>query len=139
MKTLNQYCKERFGCKVYKLALSADVTCPNRDGTVGSGGCIFCSEGGSGDFAADAKKPENTPGRKVPHDGSHRQPHRILREFRPHGPSALFLLHLSTWPRAASHVICKTVMVGSPSPSLPGSLFVPLPVLLLCFCVLSVS
>ena len=49
--SLNRYLREQFGEKVYKLALSAGMTCPNRDGTLGSGGCIFCSAGGSGDFA----------------------------------------------------------------------------------------
>lgn len=49
--TLNSYLKERFGCKVYKISLDCGFTCPNRDGTLGYGGCIFCSEGGSGDFA----------------------------------------------------------------------------------------
>lgn len=50
-KTLNEYNKQKFGCKVYKLSIDAGFTCPNRDGTVGSGGCIFCSQGGSGEFA----------------------------------------------------------------------------------------
>ena len=50
-KTLNEYNKEKFGCKVYKLSLDAGFTCPNRDGTKGSKGCIFCSSGGSGEFA----------------------------------------------------------------------------------------
>ena len=54
MKRLNEYLKERFGQKVYKIALSADVTCPVRDGTIDTRGCIFCSKGGSGDFAEDA-------------------------------------------------------------------------------------
>lgn len=49
--SLNNYLRQRFGHKVYKLALSGGMTCPNRDGTLGFGGCIFCSEGGSGDFA----------------------------------------------------------------------------------------
>ena len=49
--TLNDHYRQRFGCKVYKLALDGGFTCPNRDGTKGSGGCIFCSAGGSGDFA----------------------------------------------------------------------------------------
>lgn len=44
--------KKRFGTKVYKIALDGGMTCPNRDGTLGNRGCIFCSEGGSGDFAA---------------------------------------------------------------------------------------
>lgn len=50
-KTLSQHYREIFGCKVYKLAIDAGFTCPNRDGTVGFGGCIFCSGSGSGDFA----------------------------------------------------------------------------------------
>lgn len=49
--TLNSYLKEKFGCKVYKISLDCGFTCPNRDGTLAYGGCIFCSEGGSGDFA----------------------------------------------------------------------------------------
>lgn len=49
--SLDAYLKNTYGEKLYKLPLSAKVTCPNRDGTLGSGGCIFCSEGGSGDFA----------------------------------------------------------------------------------------
>ena len=49
--SLNRYLRERFGEKVYKLALDGGMSCPNRDGTVGVGGCIFCSAGGSGDFA----------------------------------------------------------------------------------------
>ena len=47
----NDYYKKTFGEKVYKLALEGGYTCPNRDGSKGTGGCIFCSEGGSGDFA----------------------------------------------------------------------------------------
>lgn len=49
--TLNQYLREQFGEKVYKLALDGGMSCPNRDGTLGYGGCIFCSGGGSGEFA----------------------------------------------------------------------------------------
>lgn len=55
--TANVYCRRLFGEKVYKLALSASTSCPNRDGTVGIGGCTFCSTGGSGDFAASAVLP----------------------------------------------------------------------------------
>lgn len=50
-KTLNQHYREKFGCKVYKLSLDGGFSCPNRDGTVGVGGCIFCSAAGSGEFA----------------------------------------------------------------------------------------
>ncbi len=50
--TLSEYLKEKYGTKVYKLSLQSGCSCPNRDGTLSYGGCIFCSEGGSGDFAA---------------------------------------------------------------------------------------
>lgn len=51
--SLNDALRERFGEKLYKLTLNGDCTCPNRDGTLGTRGCIFCSEGGSGEFAAN--------------------------------------------------------------------------------------
>ena len=50
-KTANDYYKEKYGCKVYKLSLDGGFTCPNRDGTVSTGGCIFCSTLGGGEFA----------------------------------------------------------------------------------------
>lgn len=50
--SLNEYCKQTFGDKVYRLSLNGGMTCPNRDGSLSTGGCTFCSEGGSGDFAA---------------------------------------------------------------------------------------
>ncbi len=59
MKTMSQYCMEQYGTKLYKLSLDGGMTCPNRDGACGTGGCIFCSEGGSGDF---------TPSRLLPMD-----------------------------------------------------------------------
>lgn len=52
--TLNEELQKRFGVKVYKLALDGGFTCPNRDGTRGTRGCIFCSGSGSGEFAADS-------------------------------------------------------------------------------------
>ena len=54
--TLNSYLKNKFGCKVYKLAIDGGFTCPNRDGTLGTRGCIFCSRGGSGEFAESKEK-----------------------------------------------------------------------------------
>lgn len=54
--SLNQYLKDTFGTKVYKLSIDAGCTCPNRDGTIGVGGCIFCSAGGSGEFAVRASE-----------------------------------------------------------------------------------
>ena len=52
--SLDYELKRRFGRKIYKLSLDGGMTCPNRDGTLGNRGCIFCSSGGSGDFAAKA-------------------------------------------------------------------------------------
>ena len=52
-RDLNTYLRERFGCKVYKLALDSGATCPNRDGTCGTRGCIFCDGGGA--FAAQGE------------------------------------------------------------------------------------
>ena len=51
-RTLGAWCQEQYGEKLYKIALDAGFTCPNRDGTLGERGCIFCSAGGSGEFAA---------------------------------------------------------------------------------------
>lgn len=81
--SLDCYCKETFGEKLYKIALDGGFTCPNRDGTVGYGGCIFCSHGGSGEFAVpvavslDEKASRNrkksdsaeTSGNKAPSGG----------------------------------------------------------------------
>ncbi|RGX29925.1 TIGR01212 family radical SAM protein [Enterocloster asparagiformis] len=52
--SLDYELKRRFGRKIYKLSLDGGMTCPNRDGTLGNRGCIFCSSGGSGDFAAQS-------------------------------------------------------------------------------------
>ncbi len=57
-RTLNTYLKNKYGKKLYKVSIDAGFTCPNRDGTLGSGGCIFCSSKGSGDFV-------NAPGLSV--------------------------------------------------------------------------
>ena len=54
--SLSDYCKETFGEKLYKLRLDSGCTCPNRDGLLDTRGCLFCSAGGSGDFAA-ARNP----------------------------------------------------------------------------------
>lgn len=51
---LDYFLKQSYGEKLYKISLNGGMTCPNRDGTLGKRGCIFCSRGGSGDFAADA-------------------------------------------------------------------------------------
>ncbi len=55
--SLNEYLLKTFGEKVYKISLDGGMTCPNRDGTLGNRGCIFCSRGGSGEFAAQRSLP----------------------------------------------------------------------------------
>lgn len=55
--SLDYHLKNKFGQKLYKLSLNGGMTCPNRDGSLGDRGCIFCSAGGSGDFAADPSLP----------------------------------------------------------------------------------
>ena len=57
MILLNDYLKKEYGCKVYKLSLQMDVTCPVRDGSIDTRGCIFCSGGGSGEFASCRTDP----------------------------------------------------------------------------------
>lgn len=57
MILLNNYLKKEYGCKVYKLSLQMDVTCPVRDGSIDTRGCIFCSGGGSGEFASCRTDP----------------------------------------------------------------------------------
>lgn len=56
----SRFLKERFGEKIYKISLNGGFTCPNRDGTLSTGGCIFCSEGGSGEYAESALLPIET-------------------------------------------------------------------------------
>lgn len=60
--SMNIWLKQLFGTKAYKLSLDGGMTCPNRDGTAGYGGCIFCSEGGSGDFAVRRAVPDAAAG-----------------------------------------------------------------------------
>ena len=56
MLTANDHYRSRFGCKMYKASISFAKTCPNRDGSKGTGGCIFCSAGGSGEFSSCVQK-----------------------------------------------------------------------------------
>lgn len=58
MLTANEFYRNRFGCKVYKLSLDGGFTCPNRDGTLGTRGCLFCSAAGGGDFAEKGPIPQ---------------------------------------------------------------------------------
>ena len=51
--SLNYFLRDKFGEKVFKISLDGGFTCPNRDGKISKGGCMFCSERGSGDYAGD--------------------------------------------------------------------------------------
>ena len=55
--TLDYYYKHKYGCKIAKISLNMGLTCPNKDGKVGYGGCIYCSKLGSGEYAGDKNKP----------------------------------------------------------------------------------
>ena len=55
--SLDYYYKEKYGCKISKISLNLDLTCPNKDGTKGYGGCIYCSKLGSGEFGGEKSKP----------------------------------------------------------------------------------
>ncbi|MGL5256613.1 MAG: TIGR01212 family radical SAM protein [Proteocatella sp.] len=55
--SLNSYLKKKFGCKIVKLSIDGGFSCPNRDGKIAYGGCIFCSDHGSGEFAGDKHLP----------------------------------------------------------------------------------
>lgn len=63
--TMNNYCLHRFNKKTYRISLNGNFSCPNRDGTISTNGCIFCSEKGSGDFAGDINLPLNIQFEKV--------------------------------------------------------------------------
>ena len=62
----NMYYRELFHEKIYKISLNAGLSCPNRDGLIDTRGCIFCSAGGSGDFASTAMIFANESGRNIP-------------------------------------------------------------------------
>lgn len=66
--SLDAYCKNTFHHKCYKIALNAHMTCPNRDGTLGTRGCIFCSRGGSGEFAVSSFTPDTKDAFPEPND-----------------------------------------------------------------------
>ena len=65
--SLDYHLKNTYGSKLYKLSLNGGMTCPNRDGTCGTRGCIFCSQGGSGDFA---ESPSETIREQIEHGKS---------------------------------------------------------------------
>lgn len=92
-RSLDYDLRERFGEKIYKVSLNGGMTCPNRDGTLGMRGCIFCSAGGSGDFAGDAALTitEQIGAQKM----------RILQKFPARHFIAYFQAYTNTYAPAA--------------------------------------
>lgn len=87
--SLNRYLQEQFGEKLYKLSLSAGCTCPNRDGTLDTRGCIFCSAGGSGDFA---EKPQGSV-----HEQIERAKTQVQKKFKGEHYIAYFQSYTNTY------------------------------------------
>ena len=80
--SLNDYCRETYGRKLYKLALDSGCTCPNRDGTLDTTGCLFCSAGGSGDFAARTIEESKE---------------RVATKFRDEGPGPKYIAYYQSF------------------------------------------
>ncbi len=93
MRTTSDYCLELFGEKLYKLSLDAGFSCPNRDGTLDTRGCIFCSAGGSGDFAGDRRESVHE---QIEHEKS-----RVAAKFRGGRYIAYFQAFTNTYASAA--------------------------------------
>ena len=89
----DEYFKETFGKKIFRLSLSCGLTCPNRDGTVGYGGCIFCSSKGSGDFA----EPQKTTVAKQIESAKAQVRNKLPKNRAPYGYAAYFQAYTSTY------------------------------------------
>lgn len=122
--SLDYQLKKNFGKKVYKLALDGGMTCPNRDGTLGTEGCIFCSHGGSGDFAVPAGQYEDV----WQQINAARQ--RVAAKIPPEGPFiAYFQSYTNTYApveylrplftRAMDHPMVVGLSVGTRPDCLP--------------------
>ena len=83
--TLNYELRQRFGAKVIKLAVNAGMTCPNRDGTIGSRGCLFCGEAGAGEFAGDASESVTN------------QLEQQVERYRDKWPEALYIAYFQSY------------------------------------------
>ena len=85
--SVSEYLKDTYGKKLYKLSLSGNMTCPNRDGKLGTRGCIFCSGHGSGDFAVkDIDKAKtlvsiNIPAANILHIFNHLLTHMLMPDI----------------------------------------------------------
>ena len=102
--SISTWLRERFGCKVVKLALDSGLTCPNRDGSKGTGGCSFCSAGGSGDFAGSIKEQITGLSRKWTAGGESDSEIKYIAYFQSYsGTYAPAETLRSMWDEALSH------------------------------------
>ena len=89
--TWNYHLKQKFGEKVFKVSLNAGFSCPNIDGTVGKGGCIYCSEGSSGAFCAGTLKEQYDRGvLRFEKNGMSENSYPIFRHTPIHTPPLMF-------------------------------------------------
>lgn len=121
--SLNAYGKDTFGKKIYKLALDGGMTCPNRDGTLGNGGCIFCSRGGSGDFAEPprASVTEQIEAARARVAGKiHREPIRYIAYFQSYTNTYAPVSYLEPlFTEAISHPDVAALSIGTRPDCLP--------------------
>ena len=119
-RSFNQTMRERFGCKMYKIALDGGFTCPNRDGTLGTRGCIFCSGRGSGDFtfggediekqieyAAALVAPKNKGGKYIAYFQNFTSTYGSVEKLR------------KLYYKAVSHPLVAAVSIGTRPDCLP--------------------
>lgn len=119
--SFDHYIKNSFGRKLYKLSLAGGVTCPNRDGSLGTRGCIFCSEGGSGDFCPSDSLPFDEQinsailriGAKLPH-GSHDDLPRYIAYFQSYTTTYLpYDLLRKKLMSAVNHKAIAAISIGT--------------------------
>ena len=119
-RSFNQTMRERFGCKMYKIALDGGFTCPNRDGTLGTRGCIFCSGRGSGDFtfggediekqieyAAALIAPKNKGGKYIAYFQNFTSTYGSMEKLR------------KLYYKAVSHPLVAAISIGTRPDCLP--------------------
>ena len=121
----DEYLKETFGKKMFRLSLDAGTTCPNRDGTKGYGGCAFCSASGSGDFAAQ----KNTSVAKQIEEAKKQTAGKLPKNGAPYGYLAYFQSFTSTYApveylrklftEAISHPDVEALFIGTRPDCLP--------------------
>ena len=124
----DEYLKETFGKKMFRLSLDAGTTCPNRDGSKGSGGCVFCSAKGSGDFAAkrsisvahQIEAAKNQVAKKLPKNGA---PYGYLAYFQSFNSTYAPIEYLRPlFTEAIRHPEIEALFIGTRPDCLPSEI-----------------